>query len=243
MMGLCGKSRTNLFLLLTFMLFCGIIYTNKGGDVMNLYIFSNHRDKISREEVNVIEKNTYFEKVGSAPKTRYKKSDLDVIEDDGKYIQMISLSGRPDKFIEKVIECKKQRVSELQKKTVAEQNSIIAIKNKFNYVFVSNIDGDEYISKDFLNCSANEQNIKGVIQETGYQKHKIGVLMSGDDFVIALENDDSIAEYDIKNIFVDGKNTNLSINGYKKVAKDTCFINVYKLKDLCNKSKVEVNLI
>lgn len=209
---------------------------------MILYVFSNYRERVGREEIEVVEKNTYFEKVGGGTNSRYKKDDLDVIKDDGKHIQMISLCGRPDKFVEKVIECKKQRVSDLQKKMVAEQNSIISIKSKFDYAFALNYENGEYTSKNYLNCSLSGEHIKGSVLETGNEKHKIGLLLSGDDFVVALENDDTIALHDIKNIFVDGKNTNLSINGYNKVSKNTCFINVYKLKDLCNKAKVEINL-
>jgi hypothetical protein len=211
----------------------------KRGINMVLYIFTNHREKISREEIEVVEKNTYFENDNSPIKKRYKKSDLDVVKFDGKFVEMISLCGRVDIFVEKVIECKKQKISELQKQMVAEQNSIISIKQKFNHMINSNIDGKKYISSDYLKFKIDGDRVKGVVLNTGVQKHDIGILIDGNDFAVSY---DEVMIDKILNIFVDGRNTNLSIVGFNNVSEETCFITIEKLKEFCNKAKVTVNI-
>lgn len=209
---------------------------------MILYVFTNHREKVSREEIVVVEKNTYYETVERATKRRYKKSDLDVVFDDGKFITQFSLCGRVDKFVNNVVEYKKKRVDELQKKMVAEQNSIIRVQQGFRYAFETNMDKNVYTTNGFLHCSLNGDKVHCKVVSKHSIEHEIAVLKSGEEFASELENCNIKAQ--IKNIFVDGKNTNLSIQDMEhSIDCDVCCITIEKFKELCNRAKVDVNLL
>ena len=206
---------------------------------MTLYIFTSIGNKISREEIEVVEKpNTYVE----ASETRkhkhsYHKDALDKLNKNYSSLTMISLSGNPENFIKLVIKERRNQIKELELQQLKIKQSISELFLKYEGVITNRASNDTYHAVGSLNFTKNEDGTVTAEKENVEDiKVPITNIVSGNDLISALE---SGALANVRHIFVDGRVTNLAIEGYEN-GKD-CVISIEKFKKLHNKAKVEAD--
>lgn len=211
---------------------------------MKLYIFTVYRNKISREEVEVVEKNKIFEQKRGLSTARYKKEDLDKMDASYGSPKMISLNGSMENFVREVIAYKKRKADSYEMQMIREKNEIIEMQKDYERFIAKNEYPYGFATKFEVVFEHSEDNrIKGnAIKHNGEKIFEVHTLISGNEFISKFENEESIR---IVNIFVDGAFTNLYVEECmaRLVSATDCVIDMEKLKDLCVKAKVQIDVV
>lgn len=210
---------------------------------MTLYKFSINGKGIYKETIDVVEKEKTFQKEMGISKQIFKKSDLDVVVFPYGNPEMISLKGNPEHFIREVIKYKKNKVSQLEKKIAAERNFIIRLNSEYANILVNRVQDDNYLATGFINFKYNNETIHGT--PTTYVCDRlvpINNIMFGEDFLSLIQDENFNLNLKIKNIFINGSETNLGLEGFV-FDKNACIINMEKFKEIVNRHKVELNVV
>lgn len=210
---------------------------------MKLYIFSSVNDKISREEKEVVEKNKIFVEKTGLTERHYPKNMLDIPETSFSSVSMISLNGRVDHFVKKVIEAKEKEIDKLEKQLVQKKNNLIKIKMDYAGVLEERVENGIYNAVSYIEfihdgdmVVANRECFKTKMPN----RYPIYNIVSGDHFLTMMEN------HPFKNvfkIFVNGNATNLALEGFEHGADGECVISLEKLKKMNEKTKLEIDCI
>lgn len=208
---------------------------------MKLYIFSSIGDRVSREEVEVIEKNKIFVQKSGLSEKHYSKDMLDMPEKHISSISMISTSGKIGNFVEKVIELRKKEVDSLEKKIAAVRNDIIKLKMSYVGVLENRVEGDTYNAVSTLVFEHNEERVTATqesIDNRTPAKVHIHNVVTGEEFLDLMEASHVTKVF---NIFMNGNVTNFAIEGFENNIENECVISISKFKEICNKTKVEID--
>ena len=212
---------------------------------MKMYDFISSGKKIGREEFEVIEHPNSYEKVGGGIKTRIKKSEVDVLNVAYTSLQMYSLDGNPENFIKKVLEHKKAEVDRLEKMIAKQKNEIISISHEFQDYISNNVVNGEYHTRGELHFNMTDSGlVTGTpVDVADYAVDKIFELHSGLHFGEMLKFG-KISNHQIINhtIYVQGKKSNLVIDGLQHAVENPCIISADKFLGIAHKTKVEVNI-
>lgn len=210
---------------------------------MKLYIFSISRNKVQKEEIEVIEKTKIFEQTKGLNTFRYKKEDLDVLDISYGAPKMISLNGSPENFVRKVIEYKKKKASNYETQMVREKNEIIEMQREYERYIVKNVTDLGYETRFILTFeNADDGHIKGNVTKHRSKKvYDVHNLLNAQELISKFENGECMS---VTNIFVDGAITNLYLEECmaRMVSATDCIINMEKLREMSTKTKIEIDV-
>lgn len=211
---------------------------------MIIYEFFNIGGKISREEIEVTEKQNVYEVNGSNGKKRIKKSAINVLREGFASLSMYSLVENPEYFIRQVITHKKATISDLEVSLATLKNEIISLHSVFgNYVSDNVWHGQYHPRGELIFFMGEDKHVTGKpIENDNVAAEELFVLVDGNTFISAVEKYDIVPEHTVVHmIYVNGKRTNLVLDGYETYCINGCVISLEKFISLCNKFRVEVN--
>jgi hypothetical protein len=223
---------------------CDIINIEKGGNFMIIYQFSNFGNRISREEIEVTEKQNVYEVSGSNGKKRIKKSAINVLTEGYSSVSMYSLVENPEHFLAQVIAHKKAAIDALEISLATLKNDIIGLTTTYGGFISDNVWENKYHPRGELVFSINEngQAIGKPVENDNMPADTLHMLTPGNPLVYAIEQGVTTPQNTIIHmIYVNGKHTNLTLDGYETYCTDVCSISLEKFVSLCNKFKVEVD--
>lgn len=210
---------------------------------MKMYEFYNIGRKVGRDEFEVVEKLSSYEKV-DAKKSRILKRDVDVLHTGAGSLLMFSLNGNPEHFIKAVVEHKKKEISKIEAELAKKKNDLITISLEYQGYITENVKDGKYYSRGELFFTLGDDGMANGtnIEKKEYDVDTVYTLHSGEEFVSVIADGKATPESGIVHaIYVQGKKTNLCVEGTNFICETPCIVTFEKFKEIVNKTKFEVN--